>query len=225
MATMIPVPTDSARQAGRAGPPPGEFEAPRSWCEALRVPDSHDVPADPAGLPDAPALPEGVEEFPDWGPGAIGTRFRDGALPFYRILSIVLGLLAVATLVAFAPAYSQSIGALLIALVLAALLALSAVNYHRIAGHGTVRPAVVLTADRLEVLVPFNRFSVDLAAVRDVTLLSRDLIVLAPGGVHNRGKASSARRAVINNIRSFTVERAHLAKLIEERARAVSGRG
>jgi hypothetical protein len=186
------------------------------------VPDSHDVPTGPA---EAPALPEGLEELPDWGPGAIGTRFRDGALTFYRILSIVLALLAIGTVVLFASAFSESIGALVIALVLCGLLGLSAVNYHRIASHGRVRPAVVITAGRLEVLVPFNRFSVDLAAVRDVTLLSRDLIVLAPGGVHNGGKPSRAKRAVINNIRSFAVERAELAKVIGQRAREVRGRG
>jgi hypothetical protein len=71
------------------------------------------------------------------------------------------------------------------------------------------------------VLVPFNRFTVDLAAVRDVTVLSRDLIVLAPGGIRHGARSSRARRAVINNVRSFAVERAALAKVIEERAREV----
>lgn len=189
------------------------------------MPDSHDVPTVPApGPAEASPLPEGLEDFPDWGPGAIGTRFRDGALTFYRILSIVLGLLAMGTLVVFASAYSASIGALVIAVVLAGLLGLSAVNYHRIASHGRVRPALVITASRLEVLVPFNRFSVELAAVRDVTLLSRDLIVLAPGGVRNGERPSRAKRAVINNIRSFAVDRAELAKVIGERARVVRGR-
>ena len=162
-------------------------------------------------------MPEGLEPLPEWGPDAVGTLFREGALTFYRGLSITLMVLAAATLVLSVPAFTESVIASLVVLVLLGLLVASAVNYHRIAGH--VRPAVVVTGTTLEVLVPFNRFTVELAAVRDVTVLSRDLIVLAPGGIRHGGRPSRARRAVINNVRSFAVERAALAKVIEERVR------
>jgi hypothetical protein len=149
----------------------------------------------------------------------VGTKFREGALTFYRGLSITLMVLAAVTLILSLPAFTESVVASLVALVLMGLLVASAVNYHRIAGHA--RPAVVLTGTTLEVLVPFNRFTVDMAAVRDVTVLSRDLIVLAPGGIRHGARPSRARRAVINNVRSFAVERAALAKAIEQRAREV----
>jgi hypothetical protein len=188
------------------------------------VPDSHDVPTGIApGGAETPALPDGMEALPDWGPDAIGTRFRDGALTFYRMLSVVLALLAIGTAALFFTSFSVSAASVVIALVLVALLALSAVNYHRIAGHGVARPAVVISAGVLEVLVPFNRLSVDLAAIRDVTVLSRDLVVLAPGGIRHGERPSRAKRAVINNVRSFAVERAQLAKVINERARKVNG--
>lgn len=155
----------------------------------------------------------------EWGPDAVGTRLRDGAVTFYRILSVVLTLIAILTLVLFAPAFTQTIWAVLVAVVVVGIFAVSAVNYHRLASYGHAGPAVVVTDTRLEVLVPFNRMSVDLAAVRDVTVLSRDLIVLAPGGIRTGDRPSRARRAVINNVRSFEVERAQLAALIQERAR------
>lgn len=180
----------------------------------------------PAPAPDGrPALPDGIAPAPDWGPDAIGTGFKEGPLTFYRILSILLAVLAAGTLVLFAPAFSLSIWAVLAAVVLVGLLCLSAANYHLLASFGTVRPAVVVTADTLEVLVPFNRFSADLVAIRDVTVLSRDLIVLAPGGLRNGTRPSRARRAVMNNTRSFEADRTQLAGLILDRAREARGRG
>jgi hypothetical protein len=189
------------------------------------VTDDLGTPAVPPPVPDGPALPDGIEPVPEWGPDAIGTGFKEGPLTFYRVLSIVLAVLAVATLVLFAPAFPQSIWAVVMAVFLVGLLGLSAVNYHLLAGFGPDRPAVVVTADTLEVLVPFNRFSADLAAIRDVTVLSRDLIVLAPGGLRNGTRGSRAKRAVINNARSFEADRAQLANAILDRSRAARGRG
>ncbi len=184
------------------------------------VPDSPDLPVLPEPRSDgATALPDGLEPVPELGLGAIGTRFRDGALTFYRFLSVALTVIAVGTLVLFAPAFTETIWAILVALVVVGLLGTSAVNYHRLASYGRTRPALVITETNLEVLVPFNRMSVDLAAIRDVTVLSRDLIVLAPDGIRGGDRPSRARRAVINNVRSFEVERAQLAAVIQERAR------
>ena len=188
--------------------------------------DDPGTPAVSPPVPDPPAaLPEGIEPVPDWGPDAIGTAFSEGPLTFYRVLSIVLAVLAVVVLVLFAPAFTLNIWSVAMAVVLVGLLSLSAVNYHLLAGFGSDRPAVVVTADTLEVLVPFNRFSADLAAIRDVTVVSRDLIVLAPGGLRNASRPSRSKRAVINNVRSFEADRADLANVILDRARAARGRG
>lgn len=173
-----------------------------------------EVPSEPE------AADSGLHPAPEWGPDAIATSFRDGPVTFYRGLSIVLAVAAVGSVVFLAPAFAASAWAVVLALVVLALLGLSAVNFHLLARHGHEQPAVVLTRERLEVLVPFNKVSVDLAAITNVTILSRDLIVLAPGGIHTRGRASRAKRAVINNVRSFAVDRTRLAALIEERARA-----
>jgi hypothetical protein len=131
--------------------------------------------------------------------------------------------IAIAVLVAFASAFFVNIWAGLLALLVAGLLGVSAVNFHRLAGYGRTRPTLIITDAAVEVLVPFNRLSVDLAAIRDVTVLSRDLIVLAPGGVRNGDRPSRARRAVINNVRSFEVERADLANAILGRSRTARG--
>jgi len=176
-------------------------------------------------VPDSDDLPTGLERLADHGPDAIGTRFTDGALTFYRILSIVLAVIAIAVLVVFTPAFSVTIWAAVIALLVVGLLGVSALNYHRLAGFGRSRPALVITDAMLEVFVPFNRMSIDLTAIRDVTVLSRDLIVLAPDGIRNGERPGRARRAVINNVRSFEVERADLANAILERARAARGQG
>lgn len=176
-------------------------------------------------MTDSVALPGGLEPTPDYGPDAIGTRFTEGSLTFYRVLSIALTVIAITALVLFAPAFSATIWSVLIALVVVALLGVSAVNYHRLAGYGRTRPALVITATTVEVLVPFNRLSVELTAIHDVTVLSRDLMVLAPGGVRNGDRPGRSRRAVINNVRSFEVERAVLANVILQRARVARERG
>ena len=168
--------------------------------------------------PDTPA--SAAEPLPEWGANAVGTRFQAGSLTFYRVLSIALALAAVASLVLLVPAVTVSAWAAVMGVLVLAALAASAVNYHLIASYGRTRPAVVITDTDVEVLVPFNRVRVRLADIRQVSVLSRDVMILAPGGIHHGDRTSGARRAVINNVRSFELDRKVLAELIRERARA-----
>jgi hypothetical protein len=164
-------------------------------------------------------LPGGLVALPELGPDVVGTRLRPGAVTGRWVIAVTAavcaGLVAGSGLPAFAGSWSG------LGFIVLMVLGLGTIaGYHvRLARVGRT-PVLLIDADTVHVGEPFNKVEIDLGAITRVRVLSRDLLVEAPGGITRRARLTNARWAPINHAKSFEVTPKGLADYLTSRAEA-----
>lgn len=167
-------------------------------------------------------LPVGLVALPERGPDVVGSRLRASALTARWLISVVAAVLAGVVLGAGLQSFAGSWSAVaFIALMVLGLATIA--GYHiRLARTGR-QPVLLIDATAVYVQEPFNRVEIELAAITQVRVFSRDLLIEARGGIKRRGRLTKARWAPINHAKSLEVDHKVLADYLFARAEAARG--